>query len=128
MAGLTNMAVDEGTVHTRTLIDAATANTTSSGVPCAGVKKITAVFTRANHSSGNSVFSIEGSIDGTIWWALDLLAHDGSKTRSAATAGLTTNGSYDYDVDLEHAVITEVRAKVVETTDGTHTAEIALQF
>lgn len=128
MAGLTNMAVDAGTVHVRTPISAVTATTTSSGIPCAGVKKITAVFTRANHSAGSSTFSVEGSIDGSTWFALDLLAHDGSKTRTADTGALSANGAYDYDVDLEHTVVTEVRAKVVEATDGTHSAELAFQF
>lgn len=117
----------EGVFQAVTLLNAVTATTTSSSVPVAGAKAIVMQYTRANHSSGSSAFTVEGTIDGTTWLNLEQLAHDGSKTR-AITVTLSANGSALHSIDLENTSVLEVRCKVTETTDGTHTAKALITF
>ena len=67
----------------KTLLAAVTATTTSAAVSVEGLSRIGLQFKRANHSSGSSAFSVEGTINGTDWTALSLLVSN------ATSAGRT---------------------------------------
>ena len=53
----------------KTLLNAVTATTTSPAVDVTGLSHMGFQFKRANHSSGSSAFSVEGTINGTDWTA-----------------------------------------------------------
>jgi len=121
-----------------TPLNAVTATTTSSAVNTENANKITCLFTRANHSSGSSAFSVLGSVDGTTFEAIMLVkiiasdagagtaGEDIGYTR-ALSATLGADGSENWGVDIKHTCFKEIKVKVTETTDGTHTAKVLIE-
>lgn len=125
-----NGAVAGGVFHTYTPLNAVTATTTSDPINIGGAKRVSFIFTRANHSAGSSAFSVEVSFDGTTWVAYNKLianvANSNAQqlTRQAAPT-LSSNTSEIFTMDPDDA-FPLVRVKVTETTDGTHTAKVHL--
>lgn len=118
----------KGTILEVTLLNAVTATTNGPAIGVRGADRITVEFTRADHSAGSSAFKVQGSIDsGTTWHDLDIIAHDGSRTRAQSDT-LSANGSAVHDVDVSTGVFTHIRGVVTETTDGTHTAKAIIKF
>lgn len=117
-----------GAFQSYTLLNAVTATTTSSDVPCGNAKRATFEFTRADHSAGSSAFVVQGTVDGgTTWHTIDIFPSTGTKTR-ATGATLSSNTTVLYGADLEFVGVQAIRVTVTETTDGTHTAKMFLEF
>lgn len=116
-----------------TLIDGATATTTSAAQDIRKAKKVTFLFTRANHSSGNTVFTVTGSLDGTTFVALNKLVTNAANSNAetkvrAANVTLNANGTSLVSLDLEHDCYKEIKVTATETTDGTHTAVMLAEY
>ena len=140
MAGSQNIAVDRGTVHVRTPINAVTATTQGAGIPIQGAKKVTWFFTRANHSAGSSAFTVDISCGDGTWVGFNMLVQNLARDAGTGTAGedigttavttvtLSSNTTVAYAMDLSLFTAVEMRVKVTETTDGTHTAKCVIEF
>lgn len=131
MAGLTG-AVTKGTYRVQTPINAVTATTTSEEIVIAGAKKVSFMFTRANHSAGSSAFSVEVSLDGTTYVAYSKLISNVTNTNGqtltrVASVSLAANGSAYASMDLTSDAIYSIKVTATETTDGTHTAQVIIE-
>lgn len=110
----------------KTLLNAVTATTTSDPVNVEGLRRIGFQFKRANHSSGSSAFTVEGTINGTDWTALNLIVSNVTNTNAqtrtrVATVTLSSNTTaLAFLEDL--VVLKAIRVTATETTDGTHSA------
>lgn len=116
-----------------TALDAVTATTTSSAVNIEGAKKVTLLFTRANHSSGSTAFTVDCSIDGTTFVATNKLIDNVTNTNAqmptrVASCSLSSDTSKFYSLDLEHDTFKEIKVTATETTDGTHTAKVLIEY
>lgn len=110
----------------KTLLNGVTATTTSESVNVEGARHIGFQFKRADHSSGSSAFTVEGTINGTDWTALNLIISNVTNTNAqtrtrVATVTLSTDTTALAFLE-ELVVLKAVRVKVTETTDGTHSA------
>lgn len=104
----------------KTLIDAQTADKTSDGFNVENLTNLVAQLIRAVHTSGNTVFSFDGSNDGTNWVT----------GIAVLNVTQTTVGTYVASVTLSSATTAAVyipsgwkmiRAVTDVTTDGTNT-------
>lgn len=123
----------------KTLLDGVVATTTSSAFPVTNARRLTLLFTRADHSSGSSKFEVLGSVDGTTYEAVciiqNLAADAGAGTAGedigytrALSTTLGDNGSETWALDLKHFNYDSIQVKVTETTDGTHTAKLIMEY
>ena len=116
-----------------TPLNGVVATTTSGAVVCRGAKRITLMFTRADHGSGSSAFKTQVSIDGTTFVDFNGLidnvvgSNDSSLTR-ITTKTLSSNTSVICKMDLQQTVIDSFKIVVTETTDGTHTAKCLIEY
>lgn len=128
-----NGSITPGTYQKKTVINAVTETTTSEEIVIVGAKKVTFLFTRANHSAGSSTFSVDASIDGVTYVDYNKLVtnvantNGETKTRAASVA-LSANGSALASMDLENDSIYSIKVTATETTDGTHTAEVLIEW
>lgn len=112
------------------LLNDVTATTTGVAVNVEGYSKLAVVFTRTNHSSGSSAFSLLGSVDGVTFVTLMMIRN----LVNAITEGLTrvttetlsSNTSVMVFLD-EFVGLKAIRSDVTETTDGTHRATLFAQ-
>ena len=123
----------------KTVLNGVTATTTSSAIPITNVKKLTMLFTRADHSAGSSKFEVLGSVDGTTYQAVMMIQNiaadagagtsgeDIGYTRALSTT-LSANGSETWALDLKYFNYKDIKIKVTETTDGTHTAKLIMEY
>lgn len=108
------------------LLNAVVVTTTSVPFNIEGFKRVGLQFLAASITSGNGVFTVEGTIDGTNWVALNILidnvtnsnvetlTHVASKTLSSNTSVL---------VWLDNFLgLKAIRVKATRTTDGTYSA------
>ena len=126
------MAVDNYTQKIVAL-NAVTATTTSAAIPTAGAKKITLLFTRANHSSGSTAFTVNGSVDGTTYIACATMVENlanaiGEGPTRVASKTLSANGSAMLALDLTYFGYTSITVTATETTDGTHSATVFIEY
>src|SRR3990167_1067318 len=109
----------------KVLLDDVTATTTGIAINVEGLKRMSIVFTRTNHSSGSSAFSLLGSVDGVTYVTLAVvrnLANAISEGLTRVTAEtLSSNTSVIVFLD-PHVALKTIRCDVTETTDGTHRA------
>ena len=117
-----------------TVLNGVTATTTSAAQGVENAKKITFLFTRANHSAGSSAFKVSGSIDGAAgtYVDLNLLIDNVTNTNAqtvtrVGTVTLSSNTSKVYALDMESFNFNYITVTVTETTDGTHTAKMLLE-
>jgi hypothetical protein len=115
-----------------TALSAVAETTTSSAIDISYAKKVSFLFTRAAHSSGNHVFTVTGSLDGTTYVALNKLITNAAATNSqtqakAANVTLSANGSTLVSLDLEHDTYKDIKVTATETTDGTATAIVLIE-
>ncbi|MBX3498107.1 MAG: hypothetical protein KF889_01585 [Alphaproteobacteria bacterium] len=110
----------------KALLNAVTATTTSEAVNVEGLRRIGFQFKRANHSAGSSAFTVEGTINGADWTALNLIVSNATNTNAQTrtrVATVTLSSDTTALAFLEDLVVLKaVRVKVTETTDGTHSA------
>lgn len=126
-------AYTKGVYFAKTLLDAVTETTTSAAINVAGARRITLAFTRANHSSGSTAFTVEGTIDGSTWIALNLIVKNVTNTNAqtltrVSSVSLSSNTSELVGLDLEGLGLLEIRVVATETTDGTHTAKALIEY
>lgn len=115
-----------------TPINAVTATTVSDPINIEDAHRITWVFTRANHSSGSTAFSVEVSIDGSTYVAFNKLISNATNTNAqtltrVASVALASNTSTEAAMDLAHSNYKWMRVTATETTDGTHTAKCLIE-
>lgn len=116
-----------------TPLNAVTATTSSQAIPLAGVRKATWFFTRANHSSGSTAFSVDVSADGTTWVAYARLIDNVTNTNAqnltrVSSKSLSSNTTVTLSMDLANDAFAYCRVTATETTDGTHTAKLILEY
>jgi hypothetical protein len=100
-----------------------TTTTTGETIDVSLREQIIIQFQCANHTSGNGVFSVDGSNDGTNW-VTGLAVQDLTATASATyitSVTLNANGSHAVKVPAGWRFI---RADVTVTTDGTYFAKM----
>lgn len=103
------------------LIDAQTADTTSDGFPIENLDDIVVQFIRANHTSGNTVFSVDGSNDGTNW-VTGIACQDLTATASATfVTSKTLNSATSAAVKVPSG-FKMIRVVADVTTDGANSA------
>jgi N-acetyl-beta-hexosaminidase len=126
-------AIQSGIYRVITALDAVAATTTSEEIVVAGAKKVSFMFTRTNHSSGSSAFSVEVSLDGTTYVAYNKLISNVTNTNAqtltrVASVSLASNTSTYATMDLEHDAIYSIKVTATETTDGNHTAKAIIEW
>lgn len=109
-----------------TLLSAVVADTTSVPFNVHNFKNIGLQFLAASITSGNGVFTVEGTIDGTNWVALNMLVDNVTNTNAQTltrVASKTLNSNTSVIVWLEDIVaLKAIRVKVDRTTDGAYSA------
>lgn len=101
-----------------------------------GAKKVTVYFSRGGATSpntGTTVFTIQGTKDGSNWTNIDQLVSATStsisntlvQSSASITAATTT---MVFGLDLDYVSYKAIRCKVTETTDGEHACAASAQF
>ena len=109
---------------TKTGVNAVTQTTTGTVIDVSMRGIVSAVFTCASHTSGNGVFTIDGSNDGTNW-VTGLAMQDATAT--AATTWVTSKTlSSNTTVGVFHPnfPFKLMRVVVAVTTDGVYTSTV----
>lgn len=106
-----------------TPIVAKTATYTSDQISLEGVLKLSLQFIRSLHTSGNTVYSVEVSNNGSNWVTYNKLIDNVANTNAqmptrVASATLSSNTSKVYTMDLEQDVYKWMRVTATITTDG----------
>lgn len=106
----------------------ATGSTNGKVVSVEGRKRIGIQLQCADHTSGNGVFTIEGTIDGTNWVALNMIIDNLTNTNAQGPVRigskmLNTNSTILLWLD-EFLALKAIRVVVAVTTDGTYTATV----
>ena len=117
-------------------LDGVTATTTSSAVSIEDAIGVTFVFTRADHSAGNTVFSVTVSADEandgtyiTYNKLIDNVTNANTETLTrVASSTLSSNTSKTYLMDLRAEGFKWMKITATETTDGTHTAKALVRY
>lgn len=116
-------------IHKTKVLDGVTANTTASTIPeVEDAVQLMIVINRADHSSGSSAFSAEVSIDGTNYVAYDRWIDNVAATNSQTVTRVTSKSLGGNGTDCmvmspeDVGLFKHIKVKVVETTDGTHSA------
>jgi hypothetical protein len=98
-----------------------------------GAEKATFYFSRGDTSgqgnTGQSVFSVEVTPDGTNWYTFSKLV--GSDISATATSSVTigaATSTVQASMNLTHDTFKAARCKVVETTDGEHTCVASVEY
>jgi len=118
-----------------TPLNAVTATTTSSAIDVKDARKITLEFTRADHSSGSSTFTIFGSISGEsgTFTALNNMVKDVTNTNAqdltrVASVALSSNTTEIVALDINNLGFTHIKITVTKVTDGTQTAKALIEY
>ena len=118
---------------TKLITDSTTEDKTFDAISFDEVKKATFMFTRADDAGGDGVFTVEGSVDGETYVALNLLVDNVTDSNAesltrVASCTLATETSKLYALDLEHFCFKMVRVALDETTSGTHSYKALLEY
>lgn len=116
-----------------TALDAVTATTTSNAINIANAKKVTLQLTRANHGSGSSAFSVTASLDGTNFYDINCLIQDLTNSNSqdytrVSSITLSSDTTEFAAIDLANMGFDQIKVTVTETTDGTHSAKVLVEY
>ena len=108
----------------QTLLSAVVATTTSAPFNVEGYKRIGLQFLAASISAGNGVFTVDGTIDGTNWVALNTLIDNVTNTNlqgptRVASKTLSANGSVLVWID-DFLGLKAIRVTATRTTDGAY--------
>ena len=104
------------------VLDAVTVTTTSDPVNVSGYKRIGIQILASAITSGNGVFTVEATSDGTNWKALATLIDNVANTNAqqltrVASKTLSTNGSDFLYLD-NFVAVKAIRVKATVSTDG----------
>jgi hypothetical protein len=114
-------------------INAATATTTSSAIPLDDATAVGLQFKRSAHSSGNTVWTVTLSNDGTTYTASAGMMTNAANTNSqtpirVASVTSSANETVLYVLDPYQAqAFKYMKVVATETTDGTHDAWVCIQ-
>jgi len=114
-------------------LNGVTATTTSQAINIENAKKVIFVFKRANHTAGKTVFSVTASADGTNFITYNKLidnvinSNSQNLTRVASYDTGAANATKFYTLSPEDT-FKEVKVTATETTDGTHSAWVLVQY
>lgn len=102
-----------------------TATTTGPGFDVSKRQNLLVVFTASSISSGNGVFTMDGSLDNS-YWVTGITMTDAAAINTSTTAGvlsttISSNGNKAYYIRPGWKYL---RCKVVRTTDGRYTATL----
>ena len=108
------------------LLNAVVATTTSNPFNIEGLKRVGLQFLAASITSGNGVFTVDGTIDGINWVALNMLIDNVTNTNvqnptRVASKTLSSNSSVLVWLD-NFLGLKAIRVKVTRTTDGAYSA------
>lgn len=117
------------------VLNAVTATTTSEALDIEGAEKVVFVFNRANHNAGKTVFTVTVSVDNSNYITYNKLIDNVANTN---VQNLTRVASYDtgaanatkfYTMSPEDVgCFKYVKVTATETTDGTHSAWVAVTY
>lgn len=107
-------------------LDAATATKTSDPINVSGYKRIGIQVLASDISTGNGVFTVEATSDGTNWKALATLIDNVANSNAqqltrVASKTLSANGS-DFVYLDNFVAVKAIRVKVAVSTDGKYSA------
>lgn len=115
-------------------IDGATATTSSTWIPVTHAAKVSFIFKRSNHGSGNTAFSVSVSADAVdanaITYAklIDNLTNtNGQNLTRISSKTLAANGLALVSMSPED-IVGYIKVTATETTDGTHDAWVIIQY
>lgn len=117
-------------IHT---IDGATATTTGAAIPLDDATGVSFQFKRSDHSSGNTVWTVNLSNDGTTYVASAGLMTNVANTNSqtpirVASVTSAANETVIYVLDpIQAQSFKYLTVTATETTDGTHNAWVCIQ-
>lgn len=116
-------AIEKGTVDIKSLMVSEAATKTSPSVDIRGAKRIELLYTRANHTSGTSVITVEVTLDDVIWIAYNKLIDNVTNTNAqgktrVASKSLGSNTSAILAMDLENDAFYKMRVVSTIATDG----------
>lgn len=109
------------------LLSGVTADTTSKVVNVEGYSKVGAQFKAASITSGNGVFTLEGTINGVDWVTLPLItvAANTNAQTLIRVLSVTLSSNTTALVWLDpHVAVKAIRAKVDMTTDGAYSTSL----
>ena len=114
------------------VLDGVTATTTSSAVNIEGAKKVVLVAQRAAHSSGSTAWTGTVSVDGTNFitynkWIRNLANAIAEGVTRVTTLTQTANGVDFITMDPDDG-FKEIKITATETTDGTHSAWLYIEY
>lgn len=104
-----------------TMINAVSANTTSDPYDVSKRQQITVQFIASGITSGNGVFTLDGSDDG-VNWVTGIAFQDAKATASTTWVVSKTVSANGTEACYVKAGFKLLRAKVVFTTDGVYSA------
>ena len=103
----------------QTLLSAVVATTTSAVFNVENYSNVGLQFLAAAITSGNGVFTVAGTIDGTNWVTLSNLIDNATGMTRIASKTLNANGSALVWLDMIPG-LKAIRVTVTRTTDGTY--------
>jgi hypothetical protein len=117
-------------------LDGVTATTTSGKIFVGGAKRVGVLLRRADHTSGNTAFTIKGSMDyeeaSPTMTALNVWIDNVTNTNAqnlTRVAGKTLSANGDAFLWLDsNCIINYVEITATETTDGTHSAWVLAEY
>jgi len=118
---------------TETPLDGVTATTTSQKIDLRGVRKATWFFTRADHDSGDTEFTVDVYADADTSVTYAKLMTNAAATNSqtqvkVASVTLSSDTTESYTMDLAQDAYQYMTVTATETDDGTHTAKVVLEY
>ena len=113
------------------VLDGVTATTTSAAANIEDAKKVVLVCNRAAHASGSSAFTAQVSVDGVNYIDYKKFISNANNTNvqgltRVTTLTLSANGTDFLTMDPDDG-FKDIKVKVTETTDGTHSAWLFIQ-
>jgi hypothetical protein len=124
------------TIKKITALNAVTATTTSDKIFVGGAKRVGVLLRRSNHSSGNTAFTIKGSLDygdvTPVMTALNVWIDNVTNTNSQTltrVAGKTLAANGDAFLWLDsNCFVNYIEITATRTTDGTHSAWVLAEY
>ena len=113
------------------ILAAVTATNTPEAIDMHYAKKATIIAKRSAHTSGSSVISVEGSIDGVIYAPLnlmELLVNTNAQTLTrVASKSLGGNATTVLAIDIDTHPVRWIKITMTRVTDGTNDLSLLLQ-
>jgi len=113
-------------VKHRVLLDAVAATTTSDEIDVGKYEKISLQLVCTGRSSGNGVFTVNVSNDGTNWTAYSRIITNATAGTVAASVTLNTNTNVIAFIN-NNDVFRYLTVTVTRTTDGSYSAILCSQ-